>query len=208
MKRFLTLCALLFGLSQAASAQSYDYYGYPSEQPSMRVEWGAQTGVGFWNYRVNSNKVDGRLGWQIGASCALNWGLVALQPEMHYVYHTVPLAPSPTDPKEDILLKSNSLEVPILISLRPIGPLRINVGPVITALNKCKFKGAESDIDFGRVRSTVGYTAGAAITLGEGFLLDLRYNGTFKRQTIVGPLGNEFRAQGHAVWLSFGYIFK
>ncbi len=189
-------------------AQESFPYEYASRPIGMTTEWGVQTGVGIWNYRANGAKVDGRLGWQIGGSFALNWGIIALQPEMHFVHHSVPLSPSPTDPTEDILLRSNSLEVPILLSVRPIGNLRLNVGPVITALNKCKFKGIESDIDFGRVRSTVGYTAGAAITFGQNVLLDVRYNGTFNRQTIISPAGNEFRIQGHAVWISFGYIFK
>ncbi len=203
----LSTLASLVALS--ASAQTYYYDSEtPSEQVGMTVEWGVQTGVGLWDYCVNGRGVDGRLGWQVGGSCALNWGLVALQPEIHFVHHSVPLAQSPTDPTRDILLKSNSVEVPILLSVRPLDWLRLNVGPVITALNKCKFESVQTDIDFGRVRSTVGYAAGAGVTFGSGVLLDVRYNGTFKRQTVVGPAGNEFRVQGHAVWISVGYIFN
>ena len=176
----------------------------------LETEWGVQTGVGFWNYNVNGEKVDGRLGWQVGGSFALNWGAVALQPEIHFVHHSVPLAPSPIDPKDDLLLKSNPIEIPILFSLRVLKPFRIYAGPMITAFNNCKYEGVDDDhdIDFDRVRSTINYTAGVGVTLGGHFLIDARYNGTFHRQRLVGPMGNELRAQGHAVWVSFGYIFN
>lgn len=207
MKRVFVLVIAIFATVGALSAQ--DYYSIGKEAPpKVRTEWGVQGGVAFWKYQINGESVDGRLGWQLGGSFALNWGVVSLQPEIHFVHHSLPLAPSPTEPGEDILLKSNSIEVPILLSIRPVGGLRLFLGPNVVAYNGCSFKGIDSDVDFGRVRSTVGYTVGAGLTFGRGFLIDLRYNGMFKRQTIIGPQGNEFRAQGHALWFSLGYIFK
>ncbi|MEE1098571.1 MAG: outer membrane beta-barrel protein [Alistipes sp.] len=206
MRRFLLLVVAMFAVESTVSAQDY-YIGKDAPSRRLTTEWGVQGGVAIWKYQVNGSSVDGRLGWQLGGSFALNWGVVALQPEIHFVHHSIPLAPSPTG-GDDILLKSNSIEVPILLSIRPTRGLRLFAGPNLVAYNGCSFKGVDSDVDFGRVRSTIGYTAGAGITLGSGFLIDVRYNGVFQRQEIVGPKGNEFRVQGHAVWFSFGYIFR
>ncbi len=209
MKRFFICLMLLLGVATVVQAQDYDYYTMAGmKSPGMTIEWGVQGGAGIWDYQVNGKTVDGRLGWQVGGTFALNWGLVAFQPELHFVHHSVALAPAPADPTKDLLLKSNSIEVPLLCSVRPLNWLRLFAGPVVTAFNKCKFESATTDMDFGRVRSTIGYTAGAGFTFGSGFLVDLRYNGVFNRQTIIGPAGNEFRVQGYAVWISLGYVFK
>lgn len=179
--------------------------------PKVRMEWGVTAGAGFWSYAGGDNLGDlkGRMGWQAGISMAAVWGRLALQPEIRFVRHGVDLT-LPGEAGATIDLKSSSIDVPVLFSVRAVDPLRIYAGPVLTAMDRCSY--ADPDglaLDVGRVRPTVGYTVGASVVLGRRMLLDLRYTGGFGS---VGGVfwneGPEVKLRGHAVQFSIGYVFK
>ena len=109
----------------------------------------------------------------------------------------------------EINLKSNSIDVPVLVSLRLLNPVRIYAGPVFTVMNDCKQKSGGDLLDFGRVRPSVSYTVGAGIVLMRHLLIDLRYNGQFRsKHDVVLPDGRQLdKLRTYNVALSFGYLF-
>ncbi len=183
----------------------------PKKGPKVRMEWGVQAGAGFWSYAGGDNLggLKGRMGWQAGISMAAVWGKWALQPEIRFVRHGVDLT-LPGESGAKIDLKSSSIDVPVLFSVRAVEPLRIYAGPVLTVMDRCTYADPEGlALDVGHVRPTVGYTVGASVVLGRRMLVDLRYTGGFGS---VGGVfwneGPEVKMRGHAVQLGIGYVFK
>ena len=147
-----------------------------------------------------------KLGFQAGISIGVNLGLVAIQPEILFVRQTFGVEHADIG---RVKVKSNSIDVPVLASLRLLNPVRIYAGPVFTVMNDCKQKSGGDLLDFGRVRPSVSYTVGAGIVLMRHLLIDLRYNGQFRsKHDVVLPDGRQLdKLRTYNVALSFGYLF-
>ncbi len=201
MIRKLTLTALLAVAVLAAAAQQ-------QRGPRTRIEWGVIGGVNLPDYTTNMGKteVKNKLGWQAGITMAFNFGAYALEPQILYVRQGLRVRP---EGQPQINLKSNSIDVPVLFSLRLLHPVRIYAGPVFTVMNDCKQKSGGDLLDFGRVRPTLSYTVGAGILLMRHMLIDLRYNGQFRsKHDVVLPDGSQLdKLRTYNVALSFGYLF-
>ena len=116
-------------------------------------------------------------GLAAGITTAVNLGAFAVEPQILYVRQGLRIRP---EGQKEINLKSNSIDVPVLLSFRLLRPVRIYAGPVFTVMNDCKQKSGGDLLDFGRVRPTMSYTVGAGVKLLGHLLVDLRYNGQFK----------------------------
>ena len=111
---------------------------------------------------MSETDVKNKLGWQAGITTAVNLGAFAIEPQILYVRQGLRIRP---EGGSEINLKSNSIDVPVLASLRLLNPVRIYAGPVFTVMNDCKQKSGGDLLDFGRVRPSVSYTVGAGIVL-------------------------------------------
>lgn len=191
------LFSLLF-VSAAAAA---------SAQP-LKVEWGAMAGINVPDYTTNMESTDikNKLGWQVGIVTSLRFGWVSLDPQIFYVRQGMRIRPEGGD---EINLKSNSVDVPVLVALRPVQFLRVFAGPVFTVVNSSKQKSGNDLFDFGRVRPTLSYSVGAGITVMKHMTVDLRYNGQFKAKTdVVLPDGRQLdKLRSYSVALNVGYLF-
>lgn len=198
MTRKIILTLMLAAAALAASAQ----------KPRTRVEWGIVGGVNIPDFTtdMDQTEIKNKLGWQAGIVTAINFGAVAVEPQILYVRQGLRIRPEGGD---EINLKSNSIDVPVLASLRLLHPVRIFAGPVFTVMNDCKQKSGGDLLDFGRVRPSVSYTVGASVVLMRHMLIDLRYNGQFKgKGDVVLPDGRQLdKLRSYNVALSFGYIF-
>ena len=179
-----------------------------AQRPRTRVEWGVVGGINVPDFSTDMDKAEIRdkCGWQAGIVTAINMGAFALEPQILYVRHGLKIQPVGAK-KFD--LKSSSIDVPVLLSLRLLHPVRIYAGPVFTVMNDCKQKSGGDLLDFGRVRPSVSYTAGAGIVLMRHLLIDVRYNGQFRGKRDVA-LPDESRLdnlRSYNVALSVGYIF-
>ena len=150
--------------------------------------------------------VKNKLGWQAGITTAVNLGAFAVEPQILYVRQGLRIRP---EGQKEINLKSNSIDVPVLLSFRLLRPVRIYAGPVFTVMNDCKQKSGGDLLDFGRVRPTMSYTVGAGVKLLGHLLVDLRYNGQFKsKKDVVLPDGGKLdKLRTYNVALNFGYLF-
>jgi len=144
--------------------------------------------------------------WQAGIVTAVNLGAFAIEPQILYVRQGLRIKP---EGAKEINLKSNSIDVPVLVSLRLLRPFRFYAGPVFTVMNDCKQKSGGDLLDFGRVRPTMSYTVGAGVKLLGHMLIDLRYNGQFKgKEDVVLPDGSRLdKLRSYNVALSVGYLF-
>lgn len=193
MKRFimLALAAMLLMTASTLKAQN------------LNVQWGITAGVNMADYSVKAlkgqsisyDKVKNDLGWQVGLMASVNIGRLAIEPQILYVRHSTELTHGTTKNA----LKSNSLDVPLLVSLRLIGPLRVMAGPVFTVLND---NTGLKDLSIDQLRSTCSYALGVEARILQKLRLDVRYNGQFKKkETIIGEVGvNTFA-------LNIGYYF-
>lgn len=193
MKRLimLALAAMLLMTASTLKAQN------------LNVQWGITAGVNMADYSVKAlkgqsisyDKVKNDLGWQVGLMASVNIGRLAIEPQILYVRHSTELTHGTTKNA----LKSNSLDVPILVSFRLIGPLRVMAGPVFTVLND---NTGLKDLSIDQLRSTCSYALGVEARILQKLRLDVRYNGQFKKkETIIGEVGvNTFA-------LNIGYYF-
>ena len=179
-----------------------------AQKPRARVEWGVIGGINIPDYTTNMDKTDvkNKLGWQAGIVTAVNLGAFAVEPQILDVRQGLRIRPHGGN---EINLKSNSIDVPVLASFRLLKPVRIYAGPVFTVMNDCKQKSGGDLLDFGRVRPTLSYTVGAGVVLMRHLLIDLRYNGQFRsKHEVVLPDGSQLdKLRTYNVALSFGYLF-
>ena len=205
MKRLCVLGLLLLFAWLPAAAKSPK----GKAAPLVRFEWGLHAGAGLWGYGSvdgHLGELKGKMGWQAGISAAAVWGRWFLQPEIRYVHNRAEF----THPGGAVFdLKSNVIEVPILVSVRIARILHLNVGPVVTVMDHCEYTGiGDLSRDVGRTRSTLGYAVGTAVRLGGHWTVDLRYTGGFRAvKNELWDGGPEIPMRGYAVQLSAGYVF-
>ena len=197
MRKFV-LTLMLMGAAWGASAQ----------RPRTMVEWGVIGGINVPDYTTNMDATDirNKLGWQAGIVTAVKFGALAVEPQILYVRQGLRIRP---EGGEELNLKSNSIDVPVLASFRLLNPLRIYAGPVFTVMNDCKQKSGGDLLDFGRIRPSVSYTVGGGVVLLRHLLIDVRYNGQFRsKHDVVLPDGRQLdKLRTYNVALSVGYIF-
>ena len=179
-----------------------------AQLPGLRLEWGVIGGINVPNFSTDMSRADVRnkMGWQVGMVTALKVGIIAVEPQILYVRQGLRIRP---EGGNELNLKSNSIDVPVLVSLRLLSPFRVYAGPVFTVMNDCKQKTGGDLLDFGRVRPSVSYTAGAGIVLMRHLLIDVRYNGQFRGKPDVA-LPNDVmlpEIRSYNVALSVGYLF-
>ena len=181
-----------------------------AQLPGVRLEWGVIGGVNVPDFTTDMDRteVKNKLGWQVGMVTAVKVGIIAIEPQILYVRQGLRIRP---EGGREINLKSNSIDVPVLVSLRLLRPFRFYAGPVFTVMNDCKQKSGGDLLDFGRVRPTMSYTVGAGVKLLGHMLIDLRYNGQFKgKEDVVLPIGRPAcldKLRSYNVALSVGYLF-
>ena len=165
MIRKIVVTSLLVVCALSAAAQ----------RPRARIEWGVLGGINIPDYTTNMSGTDvkNKLGWQAGIVTAVNLGAFAIEPQILYVRQGLRIKP---EGAKEINLKSNSIDVPVLVSLRLLRPFRFYAGPVFTVMNDCKQKSGGDLLDFGRVRPTMSYTVGAGVKLLGHLLMEQGYD--------------------------------
>ncbi|MDO4757629.1 MAG: outer membrane beta-barrel protein [Rikenellaceae bacterium] len=177
MSKVLVAALLLVATTNLASAQK------------LGVDWGVIAGVNAADYSVKAMKnaesfdeVKNDLGWQVGLMTSINVSRLSIEPQIIYVRNKTKFV---NDGRSNSV-KNNSLDVPILISYRILGPLRVMAGPVFTVMDD---NSGWEDISFDQMRSTCSYAVGLEARILQKVRFDVRYNGQFKRkETAVGKV--------------------
>ena len=197
---------LLFFAMLAPFGQSLAQGRYVIAQPRKNMEMGLSLGaVASMVYPEHAIGID--LSPKIGIRAALVMALVwqddyALQIEMGYLYNKI-------DAKRVAVeydVKSNIMEIPIMFSYRGLGPMRFNVGPVLSLAAAGRYSNGRERLEFGRMRPTLGYTAGIGVELSRHVVVDARFTGSLARTDNYFE-GVEFRTSAYQATLGVNYLF-
>lgn len=126
----------------------------------------------------------------------------ALQMELAYLYNEIDASMGGFSAD----VKSSVFEIPLLFSYRGLGPVRLNIGPVLSLAGTARYDSGAERIEFGRMRSMVGYAVGAGVNLTRHLLLDARFSGNFSTPSNYFE-GSEFSTSSYWTVLSLGYMF-
>ena len=193
-------------------AQGYDTY-YISEYgdaPSARMEMGVSLSAAYMGISGGDGvSLAPRLGVRGALVMSLCWSeRYALQVELAYLFNKIraerAAEGSAAGSGHDV--RSNVMEIPLLFSLRGLGPLRLNVGPVLSLAGTGRYDSAQERIEFGRLRTTVGYAAGVGVQVSQHLTVDGRFTGNMGR-TLNYYEGLEFRNYAYWVTLGVSYMF-
>lgn len=199
MKSHKIVLTLLLALSACAVR---------AQGPRLKVEWGAMGGVNIVDFStsMDNTEIKNKLGWQAGIHMGLVFGAFAIEPEILYVRQGMRIR---EEGHKEVNLKSNSIDVPVLVSFRLLRPVRIFAGPVFTVMNDCKQKSGGDLLDFARVRPTMSYSVGIGATIMRHLMIDLRYNGQFSgKKDVPLPNGDKIgKLRSYNVAISLGYLF-
>ena len=204
MRSWCKIAILLWAvlcLTQASVAQSR--YTLMQRQ-SKRMEMGLSVGASFMDVSATEGVVlSPNVGVRGALSMSLEWQeSYALQLELGYAHNKVEAERGAT--LYDV--KANVMEIPILFSYRGLGIVRFNVGPVLSLSSAGRYSNGRERVEFGNVRSTLGYAAGVGVELTPKLLVDARLTGNFGRTDNYFE-GLEFRSSAMWLTLGIGYMF-
>ncbi len=204
--RYIIPLIAFLGMAQYGFAQE-DYSRYLNQrsirQPHSSVEMGLMAVAAYMFSSTSAIDLAPRLGIRGALSMSLIWAdYYALQMELAYVYNEMEACMGQFSAN----VKSNIMEIPLLFSYRGLGPVRLNVGPVLSLAGTARYDSGAERIEFGRMRSTVGYAVGAGVNLTRHLLLDARFSGNFSKPSNYFE-GLEFSTSNYWATLSLGYMF-
>ena len=199
--KIATLFLAALCLTQASVAQSR--YTLMQRQ-SKRMEMGLSVGASFMDVSATEGVVmSPKVGVRGALSMSLEWQeSYALQLELGYAHNKVEAERGAT--LYDV--KANVMEIPILFSYRGLGIVRFNVGPVLSLSSAGRYSNGRERVEFGNVRSTLGYAAGVGVELTPKLHVDARLTGNFGRTDNYFE-GLEFRSSAMWLTLGIGYMF-
>lgn len=216
MKRISTLLLVLFATATTLSAanpssdftQEHGGKGYSN----VKMEWGLTACASYNTLEIKNSPTSIAVKPHIGYGAGLHMGIkfgrfFALQPEINYMHAKMRLdIPGVTKIKAPRIV-TNTVDIPVLLSLRFTNIFRINAGPVFTVMNNCFYTDSKSDkLMFGSTKPTFGYSAGAAVALLGRYMIDVRYIGYFKN-SLHNFNGEEFDGKYQTIAVKFGYLF-
>lgn len=188
-------------------AQGYDTY-YISEYgdaPSARMEMGVSLSAAYMGISGGDGvSLAPRLGFRGALVMSLCWQeRYALQLELGYVFNKIRAEVS-EEAGHDV--RSGVMEIPLLFSFRGLGPVHLDIGPVLSLAGTGRYDSGTERIEFGRLRTTVGYAAGVGVQVSQHLTVDGRFTGNMGR-TLNYYEGLECRNYAYWVTLGVSYMF-
>ncbi len=120
--------------------------------------------------------VDNSLGFGVGVSAKADFALFDVGPELWYYRNTANIG--------DGKLKSNSIDLPVVISYNIIGPLAIEAGPSFSLYSSAKYEEDSQTTDLNRIRPEMGYVVGLRLTVLSKLMISGRFNGCFSNESV------------------------
>lgn len=216
MKKISILLLVLFTsvttLSAANPSSDFTQERGSRGASNVRMEWGLTACVSYNTLNISKSATGLTSKPHIGYGGGLNLGIklgrfLAIQPEINYIHSKIQLE-IPGVQKRDIpRITTNSVDIPLLISLRFTNIFRINAGPVFTVMNNCFYTDGKGEkLMFGNTKPTFGYSAGVAIALLRRYMIDVRYVGYFK-PSLHNFNSDEFNGKYQTFAVKIGYLF-
>lgn len=183
-------------------AQSFDHFGV-MERPNKRMEMGISVGATYMGMSAKGLELQPKMGLRGALTMSLCWyEQVALQMELAYLHNKI----ETKSMKTTFDVKSNVMEIPLMFSYRGLWPMRFNVGPVLSLAGTGRYSNGEEKIEFGRLRTTLGYVASVGVNISDSVVVDARFTGNVGRTDNYFE-GVEFSSSSYWVGLNIGYLF-
>ena len=150
--------------------------------------------------------IQNKMGWQVGVLTSIKvHGILNIEPQLMYQHQGFRLRTG----EESRHIRSNTLQLPITLSVGLGRVVRLYTGPVFTLLDRSRQKSGGDLLDFDRVHSTVGYTLGIRLHPLRHLLFDVRYNGQFSDRDHIKQRNEEVvnNLKHFNVGISVGYLF-
>ena len=168
-KLVLLIAALMIGL------------GAQAESP---LKWGVKAGMNYHtvgeptNLGKNIVEAKNRVGWHAGLMASWQVSRVfSIDPELVFSRNSYNLIPSVGTGGIAYL---NTIDVPVILGVKIIGPLKLQGGVNINVMNDSGVKGEDKPFRFSASSQALGYLLGIGVDLGH-FNITARYNGFFSQ---------------------------
>ncbi len=210
VRNILLLVVVLLSAGGAMAQSAYSSlspYGYDGgARPSRSVEMGVGLGASYMLSKAEPVELNAKLGIRGVLMMSLCWSdNYALQMELGYVYNKID-ANIVGGQKSAQSVKSGVFEVPVLFSYRGLGPMRLNVGPVLSLAGTARYDLEVERVEFGRMRPTLALAAGVGVEISRHIVLEARYTSGFVT-TLNYFEGAEFSTRSHWLGFNLGYVF-
>ncbi|MFI3279539.1 MAG: outer membrane beta-barrel protein [Rikenellaceae bacterium] len=153
---------------------------------------------------ANTELAKSNLGYQAGITAGIDLAIIEVGAELLWVHNRMDV----DGYDSDNYITSNSIELPVLASLRILGPLSIKAGPSFILYNEGKAHYGDGFEYLGSVKSNLGYVVGLGANIWK-LTLDVRYNGQFEKGTVLGyeVTDADYNINCNSFSASIGYRF-
>ncbi len=129
-----------------------------------------------------------QIGYHVGIMMGFDFSFIDIVPELIYVNNKLKFNETSIFKGKEFV--SQSIEVPILASIRLLKFLDLKAGPSFSIYNEATMKMVSGDeVDLGRVKSSTGYVVGVGTSISR-LMLDVRYNGQFNSTKTMWGIDN------------------
>lgn len=153
-------------------------------QAGSPLKWGVKAGLNYHTVGEATNlgkdiiESKDRVGWHAGLQAS--WQvtrMLSIDPELVFSRNSYELTSSLGSGGVAYL---NTIDVPVILGVRIIGPLKVQAGININVMTDSGVKGEDKPFRFTASSQALGYLLGVGVDLGH-FNVTARYNGFFRQ---------------------------
>ena len=153
-------------------------------QAGSPLKWGVKAGMNYHTVGEPTNlgkdivKAENRVGWHAGLQASWQISRVfSIDPELIFSRNSYNLTPSVGTGGIAYL---NTIDVPVVLGVKIIGPLKAQGGININVMTDSGVKGEDKPFRFSAASQALGYLLGLGVDLGH-IHITARYNGFFRQ---------------------------
>ena len=153
-------------------------------QAGSPLKWGVKAGMNYHTVGEPTNlgkdivKAENRVGWHAGLQASWQISRVfSIDPELIFSRNSYNLTPSVGTGGIAYL---NTIDVPVVLGVKIIGPLKAQGGININVMTDSGVKGEDKPFRFSAASQALGYLLGLGVDLGH-INITARYNGFFRQ---------------------------
>ncbi len=153
-------------------------------QAGSPLKWGVKAGMNYHTVGEPTNlgkdivKAENRVGWHAGLQASWQISRVfSIDPELIFSRNSYNLTPSVGTGGIAYL---NTIDVPVVLGVKIIGPLKAQGGININVMTDSGVKGEDKPFRFSASSQALGYLLGLGVDLGH-INITARYNGFFRQ---------------------------
>ncbi len=146
------------------------------------LKWGVKAGLNYQTTEVTASlwkdmvSAKSRVGWHAGLQASWRVGIFSVDPELLFSRNSYKFT---TDAGVSGTSYQHTIDVPIALGVRIVGPLKVQAGVNLNVMTDCGVKGEKDRFRFSTESQALGYLLGLGVDLGHINIM-ARYNGYFR----------------------------